>query len=131
VPLLPAAPSAAGLLQPPSISISATAESATRTLVEDVFMMHPFLKVEDRQPHKTKSLQAGWLLDIDVLPRPLFRKKAKLDRIALISIKIHRFSAGFLAAEILLAGRDAALYCIRLPACPGLFLQAVLFFWRR
>jgi hypothetical protein len=94
VPLLPAAPSAAGLLQPPSISISATAESATRTLVEDVFIMHPFLRVEDRQPHKTKALQAGWLLDIDNLPRPLFRKKSELDRTALISIKIRQFRMG-------------------------------------
>jgi len=99
-PLLPAAPSAPGLLQPPSISISATAESATRTLVEDVFIMHPFLKVEDPQPRKTKTLQAGWLLDIDNLPRLLFRKKSKLDRVALISIKIRQFRTGLGAAKM-------------------------------
>ena len=44
VPLVPLAPPAPpDRLHPPSISISATAESATRTDVEDVFMVHPFL----------------------------------------------------------------------------------------
>jgi hypothetical protein len=43
VPLLPVAPSVLPRLHPPSINMSATAESATRVPVEDVFIIHPFL----------------------------------------------------------------------------------------
>jgi hypothetical protein len=93
--------------------------------------MHPFLRVEDRQPHKTKSLQAGWLLDIDVLQRPLFRKKSKLDLIALISIKIHRFRIGFTGC------RDIA-GCVRFsavsqpaPGWPEAFLASCVGFLGR
>ncbi len=109
VPLVPLAPlpvpaapppSDPPRLQPPSISINATAESATRTLVDEVFIIHPFLWIEEPLPRKAKTLKAAWLLDIDVLERALFRQKLRFDRPVLISIKIqlHRFPSAIRGA---------------------------------
>jgi hypothetical protein len=74
VPVLPVAPSVPPRLHPPSINMSATAESATRTPVEDVFMIHPFQRVEDPQARKTTTPHAAPLLDIDDAERALFRR---------------------------------------------------------